>query len=214
MILKLKRTLTDLIYYFDKNIYDFPILFFSVFRTLVLKDFGIKYLLPLLQNISISGVRLRRVDLHYIEASPGISIEAVDRLCPFLEQLTICDSLITWTYDQYDSTVQGGRRVSMTPWYCERHRNKACSMEDHFINLKSCKLYRVDYKHSEDWEIFFRFGRNLKSLHLESSRHMTDTTFNFLLSDQGLSNLEVMLNNKIRSFCIYMIKNIIDPSTN
>ena len=54
-----------------------------------------------------------------------------------------------------------------------------------------CKLYRVDYKQADDWEIFFRFGANLNSLHLESSRNMTDTSFHSVLSEQGLTSLEV-----------------------
>ena len=134
---------------------------------------------------------MRRLDLHYIEANPGVSIEAIDRLCPFLEQLTICDSLVTWTHDAFNSSNQGGRKHSTFPWFCERHRNKSCSNDDHFRNLKTCKLYRVEYKQAEDWEIFFRFGPNLKSLHLESSRNMTDKSFHLLLSEQGFSSLEV-----------------------
>ena len=134
---------------------------------------------------------MRRLDLHYIEASPGISIEAIDRLCPFLEQLTICDSLVTWNHDPYISTYQGGKKFSASPRFCERHRNKRCSINDHFRFLKMCKLYRVDYKLADDWEIFFRFGANLNSLHLESSRNMTDTSFHSVLSEQGLRSLEV-----------------------
>ena len=134
---------------------------------------------------------MRRLDLHFIEASPGVSIEAIDRFCPLLEQLTIHDSLLTWTQDPYNENTLHGKKTSVTPWYCKRHQDRPCSTKDHFRKLKTCKLYRVDYKQTEDWEIFLRFASNLTSLHLESSRHMTDTSFHLVLSDQGLSNLEV-----------------------
>ena len=163
-------------------------------RTLVLKDFGITYLLPLLKNVNFTGIRLKRLDLHYVDASPGVSIEDIDFLCPDLEQLTICDSLLTWTHDPVIIISPHGKKSSSTPtWFCRKHKTKSCLETEHFRNLKICKLYRVNYQQPDDWTIFFRFATNLKSLHLESSRNMTDSSFQAILMHQDLSNLEVQL---------------------
>ena len=176
----------------------------SNFRTLVLKDFGNVFLLPLLKNIYVVGTRLKRLDLHYLDSSPGVSIEDVDTVCPYLEYLTICDSLLTWTHEQYNIKSYHGKKPCLSPRFCQRHQNRPCHEKDHFRNLKMCKLYRVSYKQPEDWEIFFRFAPNLKSLHLESSRNMTDSSFQSILSDQDLTKLEVLI--ALFLFIIYFFR--------
>ena len=162
-------------------------------RTLVLKDFGIAYFLPLLKNINVVGIRLKRLDLHYADAAPGISIEDIDFLCPDLEQLTICDSLLAWTHDPVNILSAHGKKSLSTPWFCRKHKNRPCLETDHFRTLKMCKLYRVNYQHPEDWTIFLRFATNLQSLHLESSRNMTDSSFQSILMEKDVSNLEVKI---------------------
>ena len=169
---------------------------FHICRTLVLKDFGIVYLLPLLKNLFLTGINLTRLDLHYLDSSPGISIEDIDFTCPLLEQLTICDSLLTWTHNPYVSVATPGTKKSThnhEPWFCKKHNNISCKEIDHFRNLKRCKLFRVDYREPEDWEIFLRFAPILESIHLESSRYMTDGSFQSILSAKTLDKLEVWL---------------------
>ena len=118
--------------------------------------------------------------------------------------LTSTASWLIHSYSMHFTTFtiairyQEGKKVSAYPRFCERHRSKRCSNNDHFRFLKTCKLYRVEYKQADDWEIFFRYGPNLKSLHLESSRNMTDTSFHSVLSEQGLSSLEVLWSYHIR----------------
>ena len=167
---------------------------FLLCRTLVLKDFGIIYLLPLLKNLSLTGINLTRLDLHYLESSPGISIEDIDYTCPLLEQLTVCDSILTWAHNPYVNVVTPETKKAAhnnEPWFCKKHKNISCKEMDHFRNLKRCKLFRVDYKESRDWEIFLRFAPMLESIHLESSRHMTDASFQSVLSGKNLHKLEV-----------------------
>ena len=97
--------------------------------SLVLKDFGIVYLLPLLKNLFLTGINLTRLDLHYLDSSPGISIEDIDYTCPLLEQLTICDSLITWTQDLYVHVASQGTKKSTHhtwQWFCKKHKNISC----------------------------------------------------------------------------------------
>ena len=160
----------------------------------MLKDFGIRYFQPLLKNIKTRGIRLRRIDLHYLDSSPGISLYEIDSLCPFLEQLTICDSLVTWThggsknagtYNQYN------KRSKTSQLFCPKHVNVPCSKYEHFQRLEVCKLYRVEYKQPEDWEVCLRLANNLRSLHLESSRNMTDLVFQSILLENDLPILEV-----------------------
>ena len=168
-------------------------LYMCTCRTLVLKDFGIAYLLPLLKNIKVSRIRLKRLDLHYLDAFPGISIEEIDFLCPDLEQLTICDSLLTWSHDPVKRIATQGKNSLSRPCFCRQHKNRPCLETDHFRKMKICKLYRVNYEQPEDWTIFLRFATNLKSLHLESSRNMTDSSFQSILMDHDLTNLEVQI---------------------
>ena len=160
----------------------------------MLKDFGIRYFQPLLKNIKTRGILLRRIDLHYLESSAGVAIYDIDYLCPFLEQLTICDSLVTWTHEGSEISCpynQYNKRSNTNKLFCRKHVNVPCSKYEHFQRLKVCKLYRVEYKQPEDWEIFLRLAVNLKSLHLESSRHMTDSSFQAILLANDLNQLEV-----------------------
>ena len=161
------------------------------FRSLILKDFGLRYLSPLLKNIKAMGIYLKRLDLHFLDSSPGISIEDIDSLCPHLEHLTICDSLLTWTEDGSTPNFPFNKKLPSTQHFCRKHTHVPCSKRDHFQNLKVCKLYRVEYRQSEDWEIFLRFSSNLTSLHITSSRYMTDSSFQSILLDNNLTNLEV-----------------------
>ena len=69
-------------------------------RSLILKDFRLEYLEPLLYNLKYSDIFLRRLDLYYMESHPGVSLSDIDLACPFLEELTICDSRVTWSHQR------------------------------------------------------------------------------------------------------------------
>ena len=165
-------------------------LIYSVFlsRNLILKDFRLEYLGPLLDNLWCSGIFLRRLDLHYLAASPGVSISDLDVSCPSLEELTICDSLVGWstTFISERKFESGGELA-----FCTRHQTRPCNRQSHFKRLKSCSLYRVHYQSQVEWERVVRLAPNLQFLHLESSRGMTDTAIQSLLLDGYLQHLEV-----------------------
>ena len=162
-----------------------------------MKDFGILYLQPLLKNIrQNNAIHIQRLDLHYLESSPGVALSDIDYLCPLLEKLTICDSLVTWFNSDNDFSFlskahQYNRKSGLSHLHCQKHINQFCSRYEHFHNLKECKLYRVEYKEAADWEVILRLPINLRSLHLESSRSMNDSTMQGILSENSLSELEV-----------------------
>ena len=131
-------------------------------QTLVLKAFDQKSLGPLLT--SPVGPRLRRLDLHYNYRYPGINLLDIGRYCPFLLDLALCDSLIAT-----DDDLNG------------------CN----FRYLRSLKLLRVSYSQPDDWEVVVKMAKNLRILHLESSRSMSDSTIQSILSDNPLCHLQV-----------------------
>ena len=135
-------------------------------QTLVLKAFDQKYLGPLLKTGV--GPRLRRLDLHYNNRYPGISLLSIGRYCPFLSELALCDSLIS----------------SDDP-------DEHSAFKKLFHHLSSLKMYRVSYSQPDDWEWVVRIAKNLRVLHMESSRSMSDSTFQSILSDNPLCHLEV-----------------------
>ena len=94
-------------------------------QTLVLKAFDQKYLGPLLKTGV--GPRLRRLDLHYNNRYPGISLLSIGRYCPFLSELALCDSLISSDdpdelsafkklFHQASKTSDRTRTSLMSPW--------------------------------------------------------------------------------------------------
>ena len=133
-------------------------------QTLVLKAFDQKGLVPLLKEV---GHRLRRLDLHYNYRYPGINLLDIGRYCPFLSDLALCDSLISTDNDP----PNGSGKL--------------------FQNLTSLKLLRVTYSQPDDWECVVKMAKNLKILHMESSRSMSDSTIQSILSDNPLCFLEV-----------------------
>lgn len=92
-------------------------------KTLVLKAFNVSSICPLLQT-SV-GFRLRRLDLHYNYRSPGVDLIQIGLFCPFLNDLSVADSLVTTS-----SRKNGGL----------------------FKHLNVLKLLRVSYSHLDDWE--------------------------------------------------------------
>ena len=139
-------------------------------QTLVLKAFDQKSLGPLL--ITGVGLRLRRLDLHYNNRYPGINLLSIGRYCPFLSELALCDSLIS----------------SDDP---EEHQHLDYFPKKLFRHLSSLKMLRVSYSQPDDWEWVVRIAKNLRVLHMESSRSMSDSTFQSILSDNPLCHLEV-----------------------
>jgi len=116
------------------------------------------------------GPRLRRLDLHYNNRYPGISLLSIGRYCPFLSELALCDSLIS----------------SDDP-------DEHSAFKKLFHRLSSLKMYRVSYSQPDDWEWVVRIAKNVRVLHMESSRSMSDSTFQSILSDNPLCHLEEFL---------------------
>ncbi len=114
------------------------------------------------------GAGLRRLDIHYMSSEPGLDLRAVSRLCPFLVDLTVCDSLVDWTED-YGLTASAGS----------------------LLFLETCRLLRVTYKSPDVWEMVPRLAARLRLLHLEAASSMTDGALMAIMAEGGLACLEV-----------------------
>lgn len=150
---------------------DLPCL--TALRTLILKAFTLNCLQPLLS--SQVGLRLRRLDLHYNYHQPGVNLAEIGNACPFLAELSVCDALVTYT------TNRGGVRNTRPT----------------FTRLVALKLLRVTYINNDDWEAIPRLAKNIRILHLESSRAMSDAAFQSLLIDNPLHFLEVLFSAQL-----------------
>lgn len=163
-------------------------------RTLVLKAFALKCLVPLL-NTQI-GFRLRRLDLHYTNVNPGINLIDIGIACPFLTDLAVCDSLVTWSSDGVVTNNNNNNKVK------RKHKRKQQQFSSEpndrcgktiFTRLESLKLLRVTYRNVDDWEHMPRLANNIRILHMESSRGMTDAAMQSILIDNQFSQLEEFL---------------------
>ncbi len=102
-------------------------------KTLVLKAFASPYIVPLLRtNV---GPRLRRLDLHYNYAAPGINLIEIGDCCPLLCELSVSDSMVTTT--SASASAESSKLI--------------------FKRLTSIKLLRVSYSHPDDWEKILRY---------------------------------------------------------
>lgn len=150
-------------------------------KTLVLKAFDVQAIEPLLQTGI--GAKLLRLDLHYNYFVPGINLSEIGNLCLNLQELSVSDSLIRL------QTVKLHARA--------------------FGQLVCLKLLRVSYSQQDDWEKILRLSMiafclyksllynncrlasNLKIIHMESSKGMTDSAVQSILMDNPLRHLEV-----------------------
>lgn len=140
-------------------------------KTLVLKDFGaLDALVSLLK--SPVGVRLMRLDLHFMTLTPlGVNLATVSENCPNLEDLSICDSLVSWEPSLANTLAE----------------TKAPNI---FGNLVQCKLLRVTYADLLTWEIIPRHSTQIRNLNLESCSSMEDNVIDSILSDGKLQYIE------------------------
>ncbi|TRY67939.1 hypothetical protein TCAL_05349 [Tigriopus californicus] len=137
-------------------------------KTLVLKDFGqLDALVSLLK--SPVGARLVRLDLHFMTLTPlGVNLAALSENCPNLEDLSICDSLVSWEPSRMNHSV-------------ESHSAHV------FGNLVQCKLLRVTYADLFTWEIIPRHSTQIRTLNLESCSSMEDNEFQVIGSGHRLT---------------------------
>eukprot|EP00095_Tigriopus_kingsejongensis_P011154 maker-scaffold259_size234575-snap-gene-0.10 protein:Tk11154 transcript:maker-scaffold259_size234575-snap-gene-0.10-mRNA-1 annotation:"PREDICTED: uncharacterized protein LOC662936" len=136
-------------------------------KTLVLKDFGGTEALVRLLRTSV-GARLSRLDLHYMTIPPhGVNMAILADNCPNLEDLAICDSLVSWEEPRHWKTT-----VPI------------------FLHLINCKLLRVSYADPFVWEVVPRHATRIRTLNLESCSAMEDNVTDSMLSDGKFQHLE------------------------
>eukprot|EP00094_Tigriopus_californicus_P005552 TCALIF_05349-PA protein Name:"Protein of unknown function" AED:0.27 eAED:0.27 QI:0/0/0/0.4/1/1/5/0/469 len=121
------------------------------------------------------GARLVRLDLHFMTLTPlGVNLAALSENCPNLEDLSICDSLVSWEPSRMNHSV-------------ESHSAHV------FGNLVQCKLLRVTYADLFTWEIIPRHSTQIRTLNLESCSSMEDNVIDLILSDGKLQYIEASI---------------------
>ncbi len=143
---------------------------------------------------------------------PGVDLQEVDKLCPSLRDLTVCDSLVNWGWSawfglpkgkekgkkeekeeghSFQVPAAGGKKVFRYLTYCRYTQCDRVFFMVHPVlrnwenSPMSPRLLRVTYAGPLDWQSVPSLALSIRALHLEAADGMTDGAMENIVTGLG-----------------------------